>query len=174
MPQADGSGNDLLVGRYLQIGIIFTIIFHIPGFLIWSFYAHDVIIWFGFDETTATIAQNYTYSMFLSILADAVDGCLITFFDVTDHELYVTVYYVIAKCTSAGVLVAMAFSGVSNMVAIGLAQSLVSLTLLFVNVIIVVNNGWLDDYSEGLVKSFGLKVNKNFFVCSYKFQLFVI
>lgn len=174
MPQADGSANDLLVGRYLQIGIIFTIIFHIPGFLIWSYYVYDAIIWFGFDERTATIAQNYTYSMFLSILADAVDNCLITFLDVTDRELYVTVYSVIGEFISAGVLVAMALYGVSNMVLIGVAQTLVSLTLLLVNIIIVVNNGWLDDYSEGLVKSFGLKVNENCVLCSYKFQMLVI
>jgi len=157
VPQADGSNNDLMVGRYLQIGIVFTILSQIPGSLLWSFYMYDTVIWFGFNERTALIAQNYTYSILIMKLANDVNECFFSFFDVMDREIFVTVYKLISECTSTGVIVAMAYFGVPNMVAIGLTQSLVELTLLFVNIIIVVNNGWLDDYSEGLVKTFGLK-----------------
>ena len=162
VPQADGSGNDLLVGRYLQIGTVFNVLFQIPGFLVWSFYMYDTIIWFGFDEETAIISQKYTYSILMFLVAEHIDECLMMFLDVNDREKYVTIYSVARECLSVGVIAAMAYNGVSNMVAIGLAQTLVAVTILFVNIIIVVNNGWFDDYSEGLVKSLGLKVSENY------------
>jgi len=170
VPQADGSGNDLMVGRYLQIGIVFSILFQIPGFVIWSLYMYDVILWFGFDEITANIAQNYSYSIILYKLADDINECLITFLDVIDHEKYVTLYSVISQCLSAGAIIGLSLYGVTDMVAIGFAQAFVALLLLFVNTTIVVNKGWLDDYSGGLVKSFGLKdwrAMRNAFVTAF-------
>ena len=135
-------------------------LFQLPSFLLWSFYMYDTIIWFGFDEQTAITAQYYTYSILLSEMADAINECFIEFLDVMDREKYVTIFSVISACFSCGLIVGMAYLGVTNMVAIGLAQTLLDVTLLFVNVIIIVNKGWLDDCSEGFLKTFGLKVSK--------------
>jgi len=157
VPQAEGSDNDLMVGRYLQIGTMLNILFQIPGFLFWSFFMYDTIIWFGFDEATAIISQKYTYSSLMFLLVEHIDECLMMFLDVNDREKYVTIYTVIRECLFVGVIAAMAYNGVSNMVAIGLAQTLVAVTILFVNIMIVVNKGWFDDYSEGLFKSSGFK-----------------
>jgi len=157
VPQADGAGNDLMVGRYLQIGIVFTILFLIPGLLVWSFFMYDTIIWFGFDEATAIIAQNYTYSILLAKMAENVDGCLTEFLDVIDRELYITIYSVVSEIVSTGMLVAIAYSGMSSMVLIGVAETAVSVTLLVTNLVIIINKGWLDDYEEGLFKTCGLK-----------------
>ena len=161
VPQADGCGNDLLVGRYLQIGVIFSILFQIPGLLLWSFYTYDTIIWFGFDEATAAIAQDYTYSVLLLAVIEDVDDCVTGFLDVIGREKYVTVYCVISEFVSTGLLVAVAYSNVASMVAVGLAETVVALTAMFLNIIYIVNKGWLDDYIEGLVRTFGLKVSKN-------------
>lgn len=163
VPQADGSGNDLMVGRYLQIGIIFTILFDIPGFVLWSYYMYDAVLWFGFDEETATIAQNYTYSVLVAYLVEDIDECFREFLDVIDREKYNTIYSVVSDSVATGVVAAMAYSGVSNMVVIGMAQSNANLFFLLVNVIIIVRKGWLDDYTDGLVSSFGLKVSRENF-----------
>jgi hypothetical protein len=159
-PQADGSGNDLLVGIYLQIGIIFYVIFQIPGFILWSFYMYDAVIWFGFDEETAVITQNYSYSILLYVMVEGINECLLGFFDVVDHEKYATIFSVIRAFIQLGSIISIAASGVTDMVAIGLAQSFIELTLMFVNIIIVVNQGWLDDYWEGFVNTIGLKDRK--------------
>lgn len=159
VPQADGSGNDILVGTYLQIGIIFYAVFQIPGFILWSSCMYNTVIWFGFDEETATITQNYTYSILLYTMVEGINECFLTFFDVADHEKYAMIFSVIRAFILAGSLIAMALSGVTDMVAIGLAQSLIETTLMFVNIIFVVNQGWLDDYWEGFVKTSGFKVN---------------
>jgi hypothetical protein len=156
-PQADGSGNDLLVGIYLQIGIIFYAIFQIPGFIFWSFYMYNTVIWFGFDEETAVITQNYSYSILLYLMVEGINECLLGFLDVVDHEKYATIFSVVRSFILSGSIIAMAVSGVTDMVAIGLAQSLIELTLMFINIIFVVNQGWLDDYWEGCVKTIGLK-----------------
>jgi len=157
VPQAEGAGNDLLAGRYLQIGIVFSVLSQLPGFAVWFFYMHDAILWFEFDEQTAAIAQDYTFSIFIYFLAEAINECLLEFLDVGDHEKYVTTYIVFQSFVLSGVVVGMASLGVSNMVAIGLTQSLVKLTLLFVNVCVIANKGWFRDYSEGLFRTFGLK-----------------
>lgn len=157
VPQADGCGNDLMVGRYLQIGMIFSILFQIPGWLLWSFYTYEAMLWFNFDEVTANIAQNYTYSVLLFWMTEAISECLLTFLDVLDREKYVTVYSVVDACVSGGVLVLMAYLGISNMVAIGLGQTLVGLLMLFINIVIIVRQGWFESYCEGLTETFGLK-----------------
>ena len=156
-PQADGSGNDLLVGRYLQIGTIFYAIFQIPGFIFWSFYMYETVIWFGFDEETAVITQNYSYSILLYLMVDGINECLLTFFEVVDHEKYAMIFAVVRSIIFCCSIISMAASGVTSMVAIGLAQSFIELTLMFINIIFVVNQGWLDDYWEGCFKTIGLK-----------------
>ena len=161
VPQADGCGNDLLVGRYLQIGIIFSLIFQLPGLVLWCFYAHDAVIWFGFDEETAVIAQHYTYSILIAAVVEDMDEILAEFLDVIDREKYVTVFSAISEVFAIIVLVGLAYSGVTNMVVFGLAETALELLTMFINIIYIVNKGWLDDYSEGLVKTLGFKVNKN-------------
>jgi Na+-driven multidrug efflux pump len=161
VPQADGAGNNLMMGRYLQIGIIFNILFHIPGYVVWWFYTYDTIIWFGFDEATAVISQNYVYSIMLALLAQNIEMCFLEFFDVIDREKYVTTYSVVTNILSTGIIVGLVFYGVTDMVELGLAQTAINFLLLFTNIIFIVCKGWLDDYTEGLVKSFGLKVREN-------------
>ena len=120
---------------------------------------YDIMLWFNFDELTAEIAQQYTYSIFLYWIAESVNECLLEFLDVTDREKYVTIFAVVQAFISSGTIVAMSTLGVSNMVAIGLAQSFVRITIMFVNFLIVSKKGWFDHVSEGLVKTFGLKVS---------------
>ncbi len=149
-----------MAGRYLQLGIIFAIIFQIPGLVVLSFYMYETIIWFGFDEETAIISQHYMYSIILGKLVYNVDLCLTEFLDVIDRELYVTIYCVVTQCFTTGILAAIAYSGVTSMVSIGLAETAVYVTTLLVNFIIIMNKGWLDDYEEGLFKTSGLKVSE--------------
>lgn len=150
-----------MVGRYLQIGMIFSILFQIPGWILWSFSTYEAMLWFNFDEVTATTAQNYTYSVLLFWMTEAISECLLTFLDVLDREKYVTVYSVANACVSGGVLVLMAYLGISNMVAIGLGQTLVGLSMLFINILLIVRQGWFERYCEGLTETFGLKVSSS-------------
>jgi Na+-driven multidrug efflux pump len=158
-PQADGAGNDLLVGRYLQLGIIFFLLGTIPGMLIWSFLTERAVLWFGFDQETADIGQAYAYPFFAISIFDGLDGCLHEFLDIMDHEKYSTVVQILHFAFQTLALIVLATAGYNDLVAIGIVQAFVALIMTIANFSYVIYKGWLDDYWEGLVLTFSLRVS---------------
>lgn len=157
VPQADGTGHDLMVGRYLQLGILFHTLFQIPGAVIWSFLAEDAILWFGFDEETAAIGQKYAYTVIIYLAVEGVNNCMLTFLDLIDRERYSTIFSFVVGAVSTFVVIVLAAIGVKDMVVIGLAQSLTACLLVLINCRIMVKRGWLDDYWTGLVQTAGFR-----------------
>ena len=159
-PQADGVGNKLLIGRYMQLGIIFTIILSIPGIIIWSICAKDAVMWFGFDEETAIIGQNYVYPLLVGIIFDGPIGVLESFLEFMGHERYTT-FMIVLLCglETVGLMVA-AFLGVKDLLVVGFIQVGIGLLVSLLNLWFVLYKGWLDGYWEGLTMTNGLKDKK--------------
>lgn len=158
-PQADGAGNDLLVGRYLQLGMLFYIILSIPSLVIWSILTEKTIVWFGFDPETAEIGQGYAFPFLAMAFFDGVSDCLHQFLDITDHEKYSTVVGILSYALQTIALVVMAVLGYTDLVFIGIVQAFVSFLMMVFNFSWAIYMGWLDDYWEGLVLTSGLRVS---------------
>jgi Na+-driven multidrug efflux pump len=170
-PQAHGAKNNLLVGRYMQIGIIFYILGSLPGVLIWSFLTDETVLWFGFDEETASLAQGYAFPYLAIELFSGIDGCLHEFLDITDHEKYSTVVQILhfALQTIAVIVLATA-GGTKDLMLIGTAQAYIGLMMMVANYAIVLYNGWLDDYWGGLALTLSLKVSPDRYSMLDRFQ----
>lgn len=157
-PQADGAGNDLLVGRYMQLGLIFYTIGSLPGILIWTFYTKQTVLWFGFDEETAIIAQNYAYPFLAGTLFHATGEVMDAYLEIKGHER-ISMWVELGSQTIATLSVlAMAMMGLKDMFLIGTIQVTVDLLLTAVFVVYVLYKGWLDECWEGLAQTSGLKV----------------
>jgi hypothetical protein len=157
VPHADGAGNDLLVGRYLQLGCVFYTLMTIPGVIIWAFCTEAAVRWFGFDDETAIIGQEYAYTYLIYLFVDGIIHCFAEFLNTLDHERYATVFTIVAKAAESLALLAITMVGVKDLVAVGLVQVAVSCIAMVVNFAIIMRKGWLEPYWEGFIRTNGLR-----------------
>jgi Na+-driven multidrug efflux pump len=157
VPQAAGAGNDLIVGRYLQLGLIFYSIMAIPGIVLWVFIIDKAILCFGFDEETAVIGKEYAYTLLVYLFVQGVVECFTEFLNKLDHERYATIFTIIFSGIESGVIILLVVLGVKDIVVVGLAQVAVSCLACLVNLGVIAYKGWLDDYWEGFFRTNGLK-----------------
>jgi Na+-driven multidrug efflux pump len=158
-PQADGVGNNLLVGRYAQLGLIFGTIGSIPGLVIWTFFTKDAVLWFGFDEETANIAQEFAYPFLAATFFHATGEVLDNILEIKGHERF-SMWVELGRATIGTLAVfAMAMFGLKDMFLIGIVQAVLDLFLTILTVTYVLYKGWLDDFWEGLAQTSGLKVS---------------
>lgn len=162
VPHAHGAGNDILVGRYLQLSMLLFTFLSLPAIVVWCFYTYEAVLWFGFDEETATISQNFAYPFLVIMFLGGLDHPVHEFLDVTGHEKYSTVVnilYYAAQTLSIFVVVSF---GVTDLVYIGIVQAFLGLIMSVSNLAYVLYRGWLDDYWEGFVKTLSLRVRNAF------------
>jgi len=157
IPHADGAGNDLLVGRYLQLGLIFYVIMSIPGVIMWAFLTEEAVLWFGFDEETASIGQAYAYTLLVTLFLEGIDECFSEFLNTLDHEFYATVFTIVASIIESIAIMVVALLGVKDLVVVGLVQVVLMALFVLVNLGIMMYKGWMDDYWDGIFRTNGLK-----------------
>jgi Na+-driven multidrug efflux pump len=146
-----------MVGRYLQLGLIFYTIMTVPGIVIWAIFTEDAVLWFGFDDDTAIIGQKYAYTLLFYLFVEGILHCFSEFLNTLDHERYATVFIVVATAAESLALVVVCLMGVKDLVAVGLVQAAVGCIALVVDVAIIMRKGWLEPYLEGFVRTNGLK-----------------
>ncbi|KAL3920484.1 MAG: hypothetical protein SGILL_003239 [Bacillariaceae sp.] len=157
VPHADGAGNDVLVGRYLQLGLFFYTIMTIPGVIIWALLTEETVLWFGFDEETASIGQDYAYTLLIYLFVQGVFECFTEFLNTLGHERYATIFTVIAAVAETVAIIVIAVLGVKDLVVVGLVQVAVGIIAMLSNIGIIMYKGWLENYWEGLIRTNGLK-----------------
>jgi Na+-driven multidrug efflux pump len=155
-PQADGVGNDVLVGRYMQLGFIFYTLATIPGLILWSSFTEDVVMWFGFDEETARIAQGYAYPLLAMGFFEGAGEVLDAYLEFMDHERFAMFMTILAAIAESLVVLFMALAGIKDLVLVGIVQALISFLIMVAIISFVLYKGWLDDVWEGLALSWGL------------------
>jgi len=158
VPQAEGAGNQMLAGRYLQLCQLLYSVLTIPAIVIWSIWMYDAVLWFGFDEETARISQAYAYPFVILMFVTGFDHGIHEFLSTVGHEQYSTAaqtgYYAL-PCL--GVVISVA-SGVKDLPLIGLVQVALGLFVSLSNIVCVFSLGWMDEYWEGLLGTLSLKV----------------
>lgn len=157
VPQAHGADNNIMVGRYLQLVIVIYNIMQIPAGIIWGLWTYDAIIWFGYDDKTAEIGQQYAYTVIIYMVVEAIDECLWTWLEVVGHARYATIYSISAHFVETGAFVALLAFGVTDLFLIGLADAAVGVVVVVVNIVLIVSMGWLNEYWVGLVQTNGFK-----------------
>jgi len=157
IPQANGTRNNLMVGRYMQLAIVFYLITALPGALFWSFYTEEAVLWYKFDPETAKMAQLYVFATLPGYATYGIDAVLYELLNTVGYEKYCTWFTVIASCIHTGVVVGMMYGGVTDLYVLGLFETSSDVICLIINFTLIVRNGWLDPYWEGLFKTNGLR-----------------
>lgn len=157
IPQANGARNNLMVGRYMQLAILFYILTSLPGAVFWCFFTDDAVLFYKFDEETARMAQMYVYATLPGYFTYGIDAVLYELLNCTGHETYSTWFTLVSSCIHTGIVVGMLYTGVTDLYVLGLFETVSEVVCLTLNFTILVRNGWLDPYWKGLIKTNGLR-----------------
>ena len=159
VPQANGAGNKELAGRYLQLSVLLYTFFSIPSIVIWAIYMEEVVLWLGFDQETATLAQRFVYPWLGMYMFEGIESCLYGFLDTTGHERFSTISQLLVRMIDACAVIIMVLAvGTNDVVFIAIVQAFLGLIMTLACVAYVVYQGWLEDYWKGLFESVSFKV----------------
>lgn len=159
VPHADGAGNDVLAGRYLQLALIFCSITSIPTILVWSHNVGVAVLWFGFDEETATLSQRLAYSMLVIVFVRSIDHGIHQFLNVTGHEKYSTIVQILHYTIQSVSIVGAVSLGIKDLMYVGLIQALLGVLLSLASFTFILLRGWTDKYWEGFAQTLSLRVS---------------
>jgi len=158
IPNCIGKGNNYQAGQYVQISSFLYVMGSIPAAIFWSFFMFDIIIWFGFDERVAGMAESYTRINLVSMLIQGVASTFGEFLDVAGFEVYSAVFTIITSFIETGIYVTV-FMCVENMNLVIAAYIDLGLTIFFgaLFFIIPLAMGWIDEYVEGMFYNIAIR-----------------
>lgn len=140
----------------MQLGFIFYTLATLPGLIIWSLYTEDTVMWFGFDEETAKLAQGYAYPLLAMSFFEGAGEVLDAYLEFMDHERFAMFMTILAAAAESLVVILMALAGLKDLVLVGIVQALISFLIMIAIISFVLYKGWLDDVWEGIALSWGL------------------
>lgn len=157
--QAVGAGNNKLTGQYVQISAILFTLCCIPIFTFWMFFMGPTIRWFGFDEETVKIGQDYILLYLFDAFLESIDDCTHSLLDVIDKASYSTWFILAQEIVETTVTAVIATqTDVTDLQLLGIAWVACGAFFLILNISIVMWNGWFDKFLDGMVGSFALSV----------------
>ena len=163
--QAIGVGNRTLAGKYVQIVTMLYTAFFIPFMFMWAVYIDGALRWFGFDEETVRIGQQYCYILVVDLLFDGLGEAIHGLLDVGGLEQFSTLIGATEEIIAFIVLLLVALYGNPGpgLVTVGLIQFGLGMVFLSLNVFIIYWKGWFKPYRKGMIGTFALRVS-TFFV----------
>ena len=155
--QAYGAGNNVLAGQYVQLCSMTYVLFQIPFILMWSFATFDIMIWMGFDENVAQMAQTYAR---LAVWRDTVLGVSEVYsnlFEVVEREFAVAVIGNAEALVELGAIAIALFPYNGDLVTVGLIGILNGLCFFLFTLAFTYWRGWLKPFASGMFTSISFK-----------------
>ena len=134
----------------------------IPSVILWALCTYNAVLWFGFDEETATISQQFAYPFLLHVFLSGMDHAIHEFLNVTGHEKYSTVVRILYHGTQTVSVVVVVILGVKDLYIVGLVSASLGLLMSISNFAFVVYCGWMNQYWEGFAQTLSLRVSYTF------------
>ena len=151
---AVGAGNNFLAGQYIQLAIIFYLLFNIPVVYFWWFYMYDVILILEWgDDITAQMSQEFIRVYIWSFILGGIESSVWELLDVTGHAVEGTIMSIVWGITNVvfvGLLVTTQEATLQQvgLVYLGTAVFFIGLTLSIAKC-----RGWLKPFTKGLFRS---------------------
>jgi O-antigen/teichoic acid export membrane protein len=157
--QAVGSKNYKLAGEYVQISVVMFSLFFVPNILVWMFLTDDVVKLFGFNDSTAQIAQSYARFFVFKQWIDGFFEAYGSLLGVIDHERFIVFMSIANELVTTVTVLAFLLTRTIILADVGLIQ--LTMTLLFFELTAALAQcfGWMKKYSEGMFRTFALRVS---------------
>ena len=151
VPFAIAEEDHELAGKYINASLSLYAVGSAPLIVFWTFFAKNVVLWLGFDEATAELAQGFAYYHALHEWISGMDYCFHFFLGVTEHERYSSFSMVAWNSIQTMGVVVPILIGQADLPMIGMCRLVFSAALLLANITIISCLGWLKPYSVGLL-----------------------
>lgn len=146
---AYGAKNYVLTGKYVQIACIIYILCELPMAVIWYYSIEKILLLIGFDEAIAAIAQKYVLVTLFTNIIIGLNHCVLSFLDLIEKEVFANIMYCISFVIRVGLVFLSAKSG-ANLLTIGIVMMSNHFLLFLILLLIPLNIGWLNDFTDGL------------------------
>jgi hypothetical protein len=153
------AGNKKLAGQYLQLSIVFSILFSGVSIAFWMTFASDILEWFGFDQETTSMGQDFAT---LLVLRDLIRGVALnvhSFLYVIGLDVYSSLVTTLEEvATTVAVVLAILVWG-STLETVGIIYIISAYSILILNLVIIKGEGWFHEFRHGLVRPSALLVS---------------
>lgn len=158
---AIGVGNYKLAGQYVQVSMILYTLFTIPNIALWTFLVDDVILLFGFNESTAQLGQDYARVLVFQEWLVGMNFAYLGLLNVIGYEGFATVVGVVEGILMVGATVPLVLlRPETTLQELGLVHLAVSVVCFLFTVWFTLCKGWMNKYVGGMFGSFGIFVSK--------------
>lgn len=158
--QAIGANKHRLAGKYVQLAVIFYTVSYMPFAIMWGYVMGDAVRWFGFDEETVEIAEQYTYILLADYLLEGLSEAVHAIFDVGGMENFGTVISAMEELLAFLVILIWALVGSPTLMTVGFVQLGMGLLFFAITIAIVWWKGWFRKYQSGMIGSLALTDKK--------------
>jgi Na+-driven multidrug efflux pump len=151
--------NKKLAGQYVQLSIVFSILFSGVNIAVWMLFAGDVLEWFGFDQETVSIGEDFATLLVLRDLIRGVAWSVHSFLYVIGLDVYSTVMTTLEEVvTTVAVVLAILLWG-STLETVGIIYIISAYSILILNLVVIKGEGWFHEFRDGLVRPSALLVS---------------
>jgi multidrug resistance protein, MATE family len=154
--QAAGANQNKLCGQYVQMAILLYVLFSLPFMFLWWSHTDTVVLWLGFDEESAIIAQEFARVYVFSILVQGVSNTVHALLDVIELENYSTVVGISQEIVTFVTILQVALFFEPGLSDIALIHLGIGLLFLGLNIVFIGIKGWFKPYLSGILGSFSL------------------
>lgn len=154
-----GAGNRKLTGEYLQLAIVFYVVFSIPFIVMWFYLMGPALEFFGYDEQTVQIGVAFTKPYLFAELLNGVTECIHGIMDVIGLEVASTILVTIGETIMTVSWLIIALFLKPSLAVLGYTDLIIAAVYLMITIIIIVAKGWLRRYYCGIFGSFALAVS---------------
>ena len=119
----------------------------------------NTLRWFGFDEETVSLGEDFTKIYLFVQVIDTVSESIHALLDTIDREAYSSIVGIIEEgFATLGVLIVV-LSNEPTLEKVGVVFLFVAACGMFFNVLFIMWKGWYDPFLPGMVGSFALFVS---------------
>lgn len=150
---AVGAGNQKLAGKYVQVSsIIFTVLW-IPNSILWMYFIFDIVLLFGFPESTAKIAEDFAMVCLFNDWIIGLSEAYCSLLEVIGFEKFVATMCIFQQLVQlAGTLLLLYFRKEATLTEVALIKACndVLFLLLFIAISVCCTRGRLNRYINGM------------------------
>jgi hypothetical protein len=151
IPVALGNEDNRSVGVYLNTSMTLYTVGIFPIAIIWCFYTKEILLWLGFDDSTAQLAQDFAYLQVMLEWVTGLDYCFHLFLDVTGHERYSTYTMFIHNIGQTLGVIVPVLAGQNDLIWVGVCRVVFSCCLLFGSGCVILYLGWMEPFAQGFL-----------------------